>query len=46
MTTVLTKSVPYTVFSLNFSAAGKGPFMDAKAKNMHQRQFPREEEMG
>ena len=37
MTTVLTKSVPYTVFSLNFNAAGKRPFMAAKAKNMCQR---------
>ena len=26
-----------TVFSLNFSSAGKGPFMAGKAKNMHQR---------
>ena len=23
------------MFSLNFSAAGKGPFMDGKAKNMY-----------
>ena len=26
-----------TVFSLNFTTAGKGPFMDGKAKNMCQR---------
>ena len=32
MTTVLTKSVPHTEFSLNFSSAGKGPCMAAKAK--------------
>ena len=25
----------YPVFSLNFSSAGKGPFMASKAKNMH-----------
>ena len=25
------------MFSLNFSSAGKGPFMAGKAKNMHQR---------
>jgi len=37
VTTVLTKSVPYTVFSLNFRSAGKGPFMAAKAQIMHQR---------
>ena len=37
MTTVLTKSVPYTVFSLNFRSAGKGPFMAAKVKIMRQR---------
>ena len=24
-----------TVFSLNFSSAGKGPFMDGKAKNIY-----------
>ena len=24
----------YAGFSLNFSSAGKGPFMDGKAKNM------------
>ena len=26
-----------TEFSINFSSAGKGPFMASKAKNMHQR---------
>ena len=26
-----------TLFSLNFSSAGKGPFMAGKAKNMRQR---------
>ena len=25
----------YTVFSLNFSSAGKGPFMDGKGKNIY-----------
>ena len=25
------------MFSLNFSSAGKGPFIASKAKNMHQR---------
>ena len=25
----------HTVFSLNFSSAGKGPFMDGKAKNIY-----------
>ena len=25
----------YTVFSLNFSSAGKGPFMDGKGKNVY-----------
>ena len=24
----------HTVFSLNFSSAGKGPFVDSKAKNI------------
>jgi len=28
-----------SVFSLNFSSAGKGPFMASKAKNMHQRRI-------
>ena len=33
-----------SVFSLNFSSAGKGPFMASKAKNMPQRcTFPRGE---
>ena len=27
----------FTVFSLNFSSAGKGPFIAGKAENMHQR---------
>ena len=27
----------YPVFSLNFSSAGKGPFLTSKAKNMWQR---------
>ena len=27
----------YPVFSLNFSSAGKGPFLTGKAKNMWQR---------
>ena len=36
-----------SVFSLNFSTAGKGPLMDSKAKNMHQRHiFPGEEGKG
>ena len=26
---------PKTVFSLNFSSAGEGPFMDGKAKNIY-----------
>ena len=25
----------FPVFSLNFSSAGKGPFMDGKAKNIY-----------
>ena len=25
----------YAVFSLNFSSAGKGPFVDGKAKNIY-----------
>jgi len=29
--------VVYSVFSLNFSSAGKGPFIASKAKNMNQR---------
>ena len=29
-----------TVFSLNFTTAGKGPFMDGEAKNMCQRCTP------
>ena len=27
--------IKYTVFSLNFSSAGKGPFMDGKANNIY-----------
>ena len=27
----------WAVFSLNYSLAGKGPFLTGKAKNMHQR---------
>ena len=29
--------IKFAVFSLNFSSAGKGPFMAGKAKNMSQR---------
>ena len=38
-TKALTKPLPgcYTVFYLNFSLAGKGPFLTGKAKNMRQR---------
>ena len=30
-----------TVFSLNFSSAGEGPFMAGKAKNAPEANFPR-----
>ena len=29
------RAVVFPVFSLNFSSAGKGPFMDGKAKNIY-----------
>ena len=28
-------NIPFSVFSLNFSSAGKGPLMDGKAKNIY-----------
>ena len=31
----LIQSSMTSVFSLNFSSAGKGPFLTGKAKNMH-----------
>ena len=37
MTGLHDKVLYVPVFSLNFSSAGKGPFMAGKAKNMHQR---------
>ena len=32
---LVTLTYKYAVFSLNFSSAGKGPFMDGKAKNIY-----------
>ena len=32
---ILVEACSPSVFSLNFSSAGKGPFMDSKAKNIY-----------
>ena len=32
---LISDQLPYAVFSLNFSSAGKEPFMDGKAKNIY-----------
>ena len=32
---LVTLTYKYAVFSLNFSSAGKGPFMGGKAKNIY-----------
>ena len=37
MTGLLDKLLYVSVFSLNFSSAGQGPFMAGKENNMHQR---------